>query len=1024
MVIAIVPFVVTQSGSAASTVQPQTTAATANTTGCTREEQTAFFSTLPNAAACASSLETVGTPPLNNPHVLTVAFENQCTQDCGGAYVEFQDSVCEDELAAESIRLMCTPSNGSAAVGDYCRFALADILDPLLLSSLDHCANSSEQLPCPSGCREALNRVKHEMGCCYQNVYNNSLCVNNSLLLSAGTITKDEFETLKALNDPSGNPWIRCRVNPPKRCGPPIFKPPKAPKCTSTDDSRFVAFLPEPVVCGLGLDTVFNPPANDSEKLATALEDVCSNDCGGIYANYRKTVCDDELASESLRVFCTLTDGSAAIRMHCRYAVGDVFDTKAFDSLISCYNITSKTHCPSDCRNGLLKLKAQLGCCYQNVYNNTLYLTELLKRGLLSSSSFIGLENLNNPAINPWTLCEVEPPQGCSRPPFTLPPTPIMGQCDLYDQRAYLLTLANGAPCGNAIGIAFGLPHNNLNSTTLQASIDYLCTSECGNIYTNYLEGACKDKLGAESMKVYCTPTSGTAAVGSYCYFAANHALHPSLLTTLMPCDSYSDEIPCSDECKNALLNVKSRIGCCYQTLYNNTAYNTLLFESRFITQEDLDAYQSLNDADGNPWTRCNIEPPQKCPPVPFKPLAAPKCTLTDQITFASTLPNAAVCGPSIATVFSYPQNVSTALSLALKNTCTKDCGGVYANYLENVCDMTLAAESLRIYCTPTNGTAAIGGDYCRYAVLDILGSSTFDDIHAACHNLSTLAPCSEKCKSALLNLKTQVGCCYQNIYNNTDYYTELMYAGFITPHEFTEFFNANIPAVNGWTLCDIEPPQMCAPPPFKPPVTPNCTQTDINKFLYTLPQGNECELSLKTVIHLNTGNPKALATAFDHACTNDCGGAYAEYLENVCNDPLSGENVRLYCTSANGSATVGQYCRQASFDVLDASLFRALATCNYSSVEEQCTAECREGLLDLKAAIGCCYQNVYNNTPYFVQLLNAGIITPAFFTQFVLFNNPISNPWKACMVEAPGRCLGEPFHPGEYIDYCLSCSY
>jgi hypothetical protein len=89
---------------------------------------------------------------------------------------------------------------------------------------------------------------------------------------------------------------------------------------------------------------------------------------------------------------------------------------------------------------------------------------------------------------------------------------------------------------------------------------------------------------------------------------------------------------------------------------------------------------------------------------------------------------------------------------------------------------------------------------------------------------------------------------------------------------------------------------------------------------------------------------------------------------------------------------------------------FMALATCG----GDNCTAECREGLINFKAAIGCCYQNVYNNTPYFVQLLNAGIITPSFFTQFVRFNDPISNPWKACSVKPPQPCPTHPFSAGE----------
>ena len=76
--------------------------------------------------------------------------------------------------------------------------------------------------------------------------------------------------------------------------------------------------------------------------LASALENVCLNNCGGVYAKYRKSVCDDELGSESLRIFCssTLTDGSAAVETHCCHVIADILDGALFDQLFSCYNIT------------------------------------------------------------------------------------------------------------------------------------------------------------------------------------------------------------------------------------------------------------------------------------------------------------------------------------------------------------------------------------------------------------------------------------------------------------------------------------------------------------------------------------------------------------------------------------------------------------------------------------------------------------------------------------------------------------
>ena len=311
------------------------------------------------------------------------------------------------------------------------------------------------------------------------------------------------------------------------------------------------------------------------------------------------------------------------------------------------------------------------------------------------------------------------------------------------------------------------------DSKTLSLAVDYTCTDECGGEYANYLENVCKDELGAESAQVFCTPTGGMAAIGSYCYYAVGDMLDPTLQTTLSLCYS---AVPCSEECKNALLHIKSKIGCCYQTVYNNTVYNSLLFDAGFITQKEFNEYQDLNDPVTNPWIRCNIDPPENCEPAPFKPTAPapPKCTLEDQRAFVSTLPNAAVCGPSIATVFSPPPNDSLTLARALMNVCTNECGGTYTDYLKNVCNDRLAADSIKIFCSSTQGSAAVG-DYCRYAVTDILGISLLDAL-ISCYNSTTEIPCVDDCRTALLNLKTQMGCCYQNIYNNTGYYTLLLY--------------------------------------------------------------------------------------------------------------------------------------------------------------------------------------------------------------------------------------------------------
>ena len=72
------------------------------------------------------------------------------------------------------------------------------------------------------------------------------------------------------------------------------------------------------------------------------------------------------------------------------------------------------------------------------------------------------------------------------------------------------------------------------------------------------------------------------------------------------------------------------------------------------------------------------------------------RCTLEDQMAFISTLPNAEVCGLSLVTVFNPPANDTMAISKALKNVYTNDCGGfTLASYLQSTCNDEVGAETL-----------------------------------------------------------------------------------------------------------------------------------------------------------------------------------------------------------------------------------------------------------------------------------------------------------------------------------------
>lgn len=181
------------------------------------------------------------------------------------------------------------------------------------------------------------------------------------------------------------------------------------------------------------------------------------------------------------------------------------------------------------------------------------------------------------------------------------------------------------------------------------------------------------------------------------------------------------------------------------------------MLDGGFITPGMFSALQTLNNPYLSPWTQCAIEPPKRCAAPQFKQPAPSNCTVNDLVSFISSLPNAAICGPSIATYFSPPPNNSMALSRALRDVCTDNCGGAISNFYKNSCNDQFGAENIRINCISTNGTANSVGPYCRFAA-DV-NISYFDDF--PCMNYSSGNYCAPICRNALIRLKAEVGCCY-----------------------------------------------------------------------------------------------------------------------------------------------------------------------------------------------------------------------------------------------------------------------
>ena len=219
-------------------------------------------------------------------------------------------------------------------------------------------------------------------------------------------------------------------------------------------------------------------------------------------------------------------------------------------------------------------------------------------------------------------------------------------ECPLETQISFSLTLPNARVCAPSIGAVLTPLNVTLTSERRSAMIedlDNVCIDSCGGMFADFLASEnCNDTLGAITLEVFCTPTNGGAAIGPYCRFASGD-LDQTIFNAILACDNGTT---CASGCRNALIELKSRIGCCYQNLYNNTEYLTELLNTQFLPQFAFDRLQLLNDPLGNPWDACNVNAPQECTAEPFgkkfmfnniKDLSAIliNCSLTNSIHFA-----------------------------------------------------------------------------------------------------------------------------------------------------------------------------------------------------------------------------------------------------------------------------------------------------------------------------------------------------------------------------------------------------
>ena len=179
------------------------------------------------------------------------------------------------------------------------------------------------------------------------------------------------------------------------------------------------------------------------------------------------------------------------------------------------------------------------------------------------------------------------------------------GTCTANDQVAYVAQELP-ASCGVNLGIVNS--NSSLETNILDRALDVVCSDDCGGELSNWLLNECNDGAGAAGLYYWCLYTDGTAGNFSRCRYATPPYF--DAMTSLggaAPCFAANATNPCPDGCDLALMGLAA-LGCCYQSLYNNTEYLQGILSAETLTQEQFGALQGLS----NPllWAACQVTPP------------------------------------------------------------------------------------------------------------------------------------------------------------------------------------------------------------------------------------------------------------------------------------------------------------------------------------------------------------------------------------------------------------------------------
>lgn len=337
------------------------------------------------------------------------------------------------------------------------------------------------------------------------------------------------------------------------------------------------------------------------EVLDAALNMLCTTECGEQVANWYYSQCDDHFFASRLYYAC-LDPGTTATVSHCLYALQPLYNITL--TISSCLNLEENS-CTSTCLKELHSVKNKIGCCFNSIYNETESLSFLVEGGILDQSTASRLQNLGS-------ACSVTAPVACTVEGIRFPGYDSQIDNEILCPGVDTDGLLSSSLPENCQESLFTIVNSTALSPVLDDALDVFCTQECGGKIASALRTHCNDNYYTNGFYYFCLGTENSANVGSRCRYSFPPQYN--LTSYLVQCVSVATETTsCPEGCSQVLEMISADIGCCYNSIYNNTAYFPILAEDETILDEPTDA-QFRIVASPQFWSSCGVNlPPGPC---------------------------------------------------------------------------------------------------------------------------------------------------------------------------------------------------------------------------------------------------------------------------------------------------------------------------------------------------------------------------------------------------------------------------